>query len=164
LYVTKVSSLHNKFQTYWILNLNIQFFSDVSEDIGTSTFRVAHDELSTLMCNKLFRSICDYTPIYTVSYSKIHDFFISIIVRGENIALTHSPKVKVPLHAMKPHGKVVAYLHSFWNLVLGGGDLSPSCTDCVIPKKICGVPIVQDVGWTPESVCETLQRTEVFLP
>jgi hypothetical protein len=112
------------------------------------------------MCNKLFRSICDYTPIYTVSYSRKHDFFISIIVRGKNIALTHSPKlnVKVPLHAMKPHGKVVAHLYSFWNLVLGGGDLSPSCTDCFTPEEICRVPTEQDVGWTPERVCKTLQE------
>lgn len=95
--------------------MKIQFYSDVSEETGVSTFRVAQDELSTLMCSKLFRSICDYTPIYTVSYSRIHDFFIGITVRGENIAqiLTHSPKVKVLLDAMKPHGKVLAYLHSF---------------------------------------------------
>jgi len=138
----------------------------VSEDIGTSTFRVAQDELNTLMCNKLFRSICAYTPIYTVSYSRRHYFFISIIVRGENIALTHSPKVKVnvPLHTMKPHKKVVAHLHSFWNLVLVGGDLSPSCTDCVTPEEIYRVPIEQDVGRTPQRVCKTLQRTEVSLP
>jgi len=55
--------------------LKIQFFSDVSEEIGASNVRVVQDELSTLMCSKLLRSICDYTPIYTVSYSRRHDFF-----------------------------------------------------------------------------------------
>jgi len=43
--------------------LKIQFFSDVSEEIVASTFTVAQDELSTLMCSKPFGSICDYTPI-----------------------------------------------------------------------------------------------------
>ena len=58
-------------------------------------------------------------------------------------------KPELPIHAMKPHGRVELYLHSFLSSTLDGGEWSASRSGCFVPEV--------SAQWDPESVWTVLR-------
>lgn len=57
------------------------------------------------------------------------------------------------MRAMKAYEGLKAYLHSFLNLALGGGEWSIVFPGTSFPRKTPQVPIELETVWAPEPVC-----------
>jgi hypothetical protein len=64
---------------------------------------------------------------------------------------------------MKAYMGVDVYIHIFLTSALAGGEWSASRPGSFTPRKEPPVPIVQEVGWTPEPVWTTWKRGKKIL-